>query len=858
MFVSCVILKECWGALVGYIQKKKIINKLIVSWLYCLFVVCFLSNSVKSMEFNTSVLDVDDRNKIDLSRFADSNYVVPGDYMLTIKVNNKMIDQRKVSYLALDPDGRKSRLCLDEEIVGKLALKPEAGEGIAWWNEGRCADVTVIPGVKVSNQIGMGELNITIPQAWMKYSNKNWTPPEQWDSGSNGAMLDYSLTGNVRRGSGNGGASRYLSSYGTAGFNLGAWRYRADYLYYTNVAQSIHSTHFSWDQFYAYRPLPSISADVRLGEMYLNTNLFDSFRFIGASLVSNENMLPPSLRGYAPEIRGVARTNATVTVMQNGRVIHEITVPPGPFSLQDLNSGVSGTLDVRITEEDGSVTTFKTEAASLPYLTRPGQIQYKLSAGRPSDNQRRQENLTFSSSEFSWGMNNACSLYGGTTLSNGYQSGSVGLGRNLYLLGAVSADITQSRARLFNIPNQTGRSFSVNWSKVFEAINGQLNITGYRALENTFMGMPQYIYTLNNSASQYHSEKERYAITLSENFDSENPWLDGLSTYLSYTQQTFWNERPQHRYGISLNTYLDLGPFKGVSAGVSAWRTFYNANTDDSIYFNLSFPLRDREHVGYALGSYGGTTTQTLTYNNQQDQNQSWNLSTRYDAASKAYVSGTYNYAASATNVSMGLSWQQEGYTYVNASLFGGITATRYGVAAHQKVSNGGTRVMVDTHGVADVPFSNGSVVTNAYGLAVIAGTSSYLDVSTRVDVKHLPADAEALTTIVQGTLTEGAIGYRKFEIVSGSKVLGSMRLPDGRPPPFGATVTNASGREVAMVTEEGQVYLTGVEPNETLTVRWDGEAPYRITLPQTLTGLESLLLPCQPLSTTNATTGEE
>ncbi len=839
-------------------QEKRVINKLNSTCRYGLFMVCFFSNNAKATEFNASVLDIDERNEIDLSRFADSDYVIPGDYMLTIKVNSKMIDQRRVSYLASSPDGRQSRLCLDAETVGKLALKPEAAENITWWNNGQCADVSTLNGVNVSNQIGMGELNISIPQAWMKYSNKNWTPPEQWDPGINGVMLDYNLVGNVRRGTGNGSSARYLSSYGTAGFNLGAWRYRADYRYYMNAARDNHRKEFSWDQFYAFRPLPFMSADVRLGEMYLNTNLFDSFRFIGASLVSNENMLPPSLRGYAPEIRGVARSNATVTVMQNGRVIHEITVPAGPFSLQDLNSGVTGTLDVRITEEDGSVTTFKTEAASLPYLTRPGQIQYKLSAGRPSDSQRHQENLTFSSSEFSWGMSNAWSLYGGTTLSNGYQSGSVGLGRNLYLLGAVSADITQSRASLPNTPLQNGRSFSVNWSKRFDSIDGQVNFAGYRFSEKTFMGMSQYLYALNNNGSDYHNEKERYVITLSKNFDSERQWLNGLSTYLSYTQQTFWNERQQHRYGISLNTYLDLGPIKGVSAGVSAWRSLYNANTDDSIYLNLSIPLRDRERVGYGLGSYGGKMTQTLTYSNQQDQNRSWNLSTRYDAASKGYVSGTYNYAASATNASMGLSWQQDGYTYVNGSLRGGITATRHGVAAHQKGVNGGTRVMVDANGVPGVPFSNGSVVTNADGLAVIAGTSSYFDVSTRVDVQHLPDDVEALTTIVQGTLTEGAIGYRKFEIVSGNKVLGTLRLPDGRYPPFAATVTNASGREVAMVTEEGQVYLTGVAPNETLTARWDGEAQCRMTLPRTLTGLASLLLPCLPLPPTNATTGEE
>lgn len=80
-------------------QEKGVINRLNSTCRYGLFMVCFFSNNAKATEFNASVLDIDERNEIDLSRFSDSDYVIPGDYMLTIKVNNKMIDQRRVSYL---------------------------------------------------------------------------------------------------------------------------------------------------------------------------------------------------------------------------------------------------------------------------------------------------------------------------------------------------------------------------------------------------------------------------------------------------------------------------------------------------------------------------------------------------------------------------------------------------------------------------------------------------------------------------------------------------------------------------------------------------------------------------------------
>jgi hypothetical protein len=42
-------------------------------------------------------------------------------------------------------------------------------------------------------------------------------------------------------------------------------------------------------------------------------------------------MLPESMRGFAPIIRGIARTNATVTVKQNGYTVYQTYVAPGSF-----------------------------------------------------------------------------------------------------------------------------------------------------------------------------------------------------------------------------------------------------------------------------------------------------------------------------------------------------------------------------------------------------------------------------------------------------------------------------------------------------------------------------------------------
>lgn len=133
--------------------------------------------------------------------------------------------------------------------------------------------------------------------------------------------------------------------------------------------------------------------------------------------------------------------------------------------------------------------------------------------------------------------------------------------------------------------------------------------------------------------------------------------------------------------------------------------------------------------------------------------------------------------------------------------------------------------MMLDTDGIAGVPINNGRAYSNRFGLAVISDITSYYNTDTRIDVNKLADDVEATRAVVQGTLTEGAIGYRHFEVVKGSKLLATIRLADGSEPPFGAAVLSEKGREVAVVNDGGSVYLTGVQPEEKLDVAWKANA---------------------------------
>lgn len=77
------------------------------------------------------------------------------------------------------------------------------------------------------------------------------------------------------------------------------------------------------------RDVRSLKSLLRIGDTYTTGDVFDSIQFRGVQLMSDDEMLPDSQRGFTPTIRGVAHSNAKVTVSQHGYVIYGPFVSPG-------------------------------------------------------------------------------------------------------------------------------------------------------------------------------------------------------------------------------------------------------------------------------------------------------------------------------------------------------------------------------------------------------------------------------------------------------------------------------------------------------------------------------------------------
>lgn len=86
-------------------------------------------------------------------------------------------------------------------------------------------------------------------------------------------------------------------------------------------------------------------------------------------------MIAPELSQYSPIVRGIAYSQAQVSVKQNGVVIYQRTSHPDRLNYAILTK-YSPVTEVEIREADGSVRHFTQATAVLPVLQRQGRLRY--------------------------------------------------------------------------------------------------------------------------------------------------------------------------------------------------------------------------------------------------------------------------------------------------------------------------------------------------------------------------------------------------------------------------------------------------------------------------------------------------
>ncbi|MCK7426993.1 fimbria/pilus outer membrane usher protein [Enterobacter chengduensis] len=821
-----------------------------------------LVNAVQTVyardSFNAELVELDNpgAGKADLSAF-ESGSQAPGKYHVDIILDDQLIETRDIDF-TLEKGGEEGdslRPCLSIEQLNEWGVKTALFPDLAS-KGGSCVNLRSIPHASTDFQFAAQRLIISIPQAAIDLPARGYVSPALWDEGMTAAMLNYSLSGANSWAKQNGSENSH-GQYANLrpGLNVGPWRLRN----YTTWSRD-ESGQDKWDTVYTYaqRAIIPLRAQLTLGDSAAPADVFDSMPFRGGQLASDDDMLPDSLKGYAPVVRGIARTNAQVVVRQNGYQIYQTYVAPGAFEIADMYpTGGAGDLDVTVKEADGSEQHFTLPYASLPVLQREGRFRYALTGGQYRSYNGSVDKTPFGQITGIYGLPYGLTLYGGLQESSKYQSIATGVGKNMGDVGAISADLTQAWSTPQGGEKSNGQSWRARYSKSVVATGTHFSIAGYRYSTRGYYGMQEILDSWGDSAALQDRRRNRAELTMSQTLGT------GLgSLTLSAAREDYWNSgKTMASYSLGYNndwhniSYGITWTYsKNGSAGASDGNKRYDH--DQLLAFNVSIPLETflpQTWANYGVStSKNSGTTHNIGLNGVALENHAlnWNVQQGYGSDGVGYT-GNMNgdYKGTYGEVTAGYSYDKHSER-LNYGLQGGILAHQDGMTFSQPL--GETNVLIRAPGARGVDIRNQPGVRTDYrGYTVVSHLSVYRKNDITLAPESLPDDVELDINTRTVTPTRGALVLADYTAKVGRRVLFNL-MHNGHAVPFGAmaSLKGADGSSV-IVGDKGQAYLTGLASQGTVLVAWGAEsdrqchAPYALSPAPSAGGITEINVTC-------------
>ncbi|MDE7590857.1 fimbrial biogenesis outer membrane usher protein [Enterobacter bugandensis] len=776
----------------------------------------------------------------DLTKF-ESGIQAPGDYFVDVFINNKTVDSRIIRFTEND---RHDMLlpCISASLLKQWGVKTELYPALKTNEEG-CVDLSIIPDAKAIFDFNSQRLTLSIPQIAMVNQVRGAVAPELWDNGITAVSLNYSLNGysSKSRESGTVNSSQFANL--RPGFNIGPWRLRN----YSTWNRDSNGNE-NWTNVYTYvqRPIVALRSQMVLGDSSSYSDVFDSIPFRGAQLSSDEDMLPDSLRGYAPVVRGIARTNAQVVIRQNGYQIYQNTVAPGAFEIDDMYStGGAGDLYVTVKEADGSEQHFIVPFASLPVLQREGRLKYSLTGGHYRSYNRQIEKTPFGQFTGAYGLPYGLTIYGGVQNANNYKSMAAGLGSNFGAFGAASVDLTQAYSELPDATKSAGQSWRARYSKNFVETGTNFAIAGYRYSTSGYYGMQEVLEQYGNNTQQTDRRRNRAEVTMNQSLGDKFG-----SVSLSAMREDYWKSgRTMQSSSIAYNNNwraisYSLNYTKSKNGNVNQFSNggYYEKNELFSLNISMPLNMMSGAWASYGLTSdkYSGTTQIAgLSGTALENDALNWGVQQGYSGNGVGYsgnLNGNYKGAYGLLN---------SGYDYdrhsqrLNYGIQGGVIAHQNGVTFSQPL--GETNVLIKAPGVGGVGINNQTgASTDWRGYTAISSVQPYKNNTIGLKTDTFPDNAEFDLTTAKVTPTRGAIVRAEFTADIGSRAIVTLLQKSGKPVPFGAMVTTDSNTGKSFIVgDEGNVFLTGLKNRGEIVAYWGSNKKYTCNANYSLDAIE-------------------
>lgn len=792
-----------------------------------------------SVTFDPIFLSPGAAKKVNLKRFNQGSAALPGTYSVSIFINDMGIGYEEVTFEE-GKDGN-TNLCLRPSTLRKMSLNtkelPSQAVRIIKQKNDSCVPLrTVLPEVTTDYDSGTQRLNLIIPQVYLQNIDRGYVSAEYWDQGVNALLLGYQSNVYSMSSHGQRSDSAYVGLNG--GLNVGAWRLR-------------HNGNYNWMQdtggsyqrinTYVERDIPVISGRLIVGENSTSGNVFDSLSYRGVEIKDEERMRPQSERGYAPEVRGIARTNAKVTVRQNGQIIRETTVAPGAFNIDDLYpNGYGGDLEVTVTEADGSIQRFNVAYAAVSQLLRPGSHHYDVVVGEFNDTRTSKRRPLYQAT-YQRGLTNMFTGYGGIQSSkDDYYSLQLGTAMNTPV-GALAFDISQSRTSFSGNATKegsmSGQSYRVSYSKFVPDTKSNFSVAAYRYSTSGYLDYRTAMLMIDETENGHNPDsiyrpRNRFSTTLNQGLPEGYGQL-----YVTGYKQDYWNKGAgsELQYQLGYNNYM-----KSIAFGVNAGRTRNGQGKMETTYMlNMSMPLGRSGSMNIpsmtaavsrdGTGNYGQQIGVSGTAG-QEHQFSYGGTASHYNSGTGSSGSLNGQYRSSFSNLSASVS-KGKSYNSVSAGASGTLLAYSGGILSTPYTSD--TFAIVEAKGATGATVGNYTgVKVDRFGHAAVPYLNPYEMNEISLDPKGTSQTTELENTSQRVAPNAGSVVRLKYETRKGYPLLVSLKGGI----PFGAEVTDTRGNNVGMVGQGGELYARVEAQNDILHVQWGSSSSEQCNIRYRLT----------------------
>lgn len=812
-------------------------------------------NTDNNVYFDPDFLELPNKDAVDLTQF-ENNEQLAGSYYVDIYVNSNLIGAKKLNF---DKNNHNKLIpCLSLADLTDFGVKTAEYPELQNTGTG-CVNLAAIPDSKSDFEFDSQRLYLSIPQIALDKNPRGYVNLENIDNGINALILNYSYSGTKnydRKKGGSDTTSNYVNL--RPGLNIGAWRLRNYTTWSSNDGQPN-----KWDTVYTYasRGINSIKSQLTLGDSVSPSMVFDSVPFRGAQLATDDDMYPESLRGYAPVVRGIARSNAQITIRQNGYTIYQTDVAAGPFEISDLYpTGGSGDLHVTIKESNGSEQYQIVPFASLPVLQREGYLSYSVTGGQYRSYDSHVDKTHFGQFTLIYGLPYGITAYGGSQISEKYQSYSLGAGQNLGQFGALSVDVTHASSTFVDDTKEQGQSYRFRYNKNLNDIGTNIALAGYRYSTKGFYSLSEVFDTFRDThyTPEIERRRNRGEITLSQNLGENNG-----SISIGYVNEDYWNSDKKTQSA----TLGYSNSWQGISYGINYTynrdtNTYaYNGNSqgqnedDHQLALNISIPINLFDSTFYynlnTNSSSNGPNSGNMGLSaSQLDNRLNWSIQQGYTTQGQG-SSGNMNasYKGQYGEVSGGSSYSKDNYNlYYGAN--GSFVAHSGGVVLGQQL--GETAAIVDIPEAGNVPILNqAGVLTNNQGYALVPYVTAYRKNVVDIDTSALPDNTEMELTSQTVAPSRGALVKASFAANVGYRAMMELKFADGKPVPFGAQAIFKDNNQLnGMVGNDGEIYLSGLAESGSFIIQYNDkqqcQVNYNLAGVSNYLGLYKTIAVCQ------------